>query len=292
MMPCGGDAVLRVFLKLLFILLLLAPALTAGEEEADAGEAATTAESGRDWTLKGPIPPARVPSERTDRNRARVEVGRVESLIGEVKVLRSSGQEEQEAILLKAGEKIFVGDQFEVGKASAVELVMGVNARLRLGSDSVMRILQKVERNGSNDEVTTQRDMELTRGSARVRVRKNLKTPSPILVVSGSLALTVDRSDAVVNRKSDLSSVVVLRGEAAVIMKKRGNRGWDSDRPVPVRRREVLDVPDRIGEDRPRPRRMSEDEFLKARKKIEFTIDREREALPPAPKPDPEMDGP
>ncbi len=244
-----------------------------------------------EWTRVESTPISR-PDNGKSRSGMRIQVGIVTRSTEGVVLRRTSADGREKVIRkLEAGNRIFVGDQFEVGKASAVEMTFGHNARLRVGENSIMRIVNKVvETRGA--VVNTQRDLELKKGSARVRVKKSVRKPSPIIVIAGSMVLTVERSDTVVKRTEDKSEVMVLNGTADLILKDEGSRSWSGGSMIRVRRAEKILVPDKIGNKLPAKEKMKQAEIKMARGRLSFSIEDERRQLPPAPAHDKELDKP
>ncbi len=270
------------------LLLFLAAVRLAGGEAADDRK---PKEKAVEWTRveSTPLrPPAR---QETGGAGSRVLVGTIVKSTEGVVLRRAGGKDEQVIEAPATGDEVYVGDQFEVGKASAVEMTFGENARIRIGENSIMRVVNKVVEN-AGAVVRTQRDMELQKGSARVRVKENVRTPSPVLIIAGSMVLTVGRTDAVLERREQESTIMVLRGGAEVVLRDAKSKLWSSGHMMLLNKREKLVVPAEIGQTLPRKEPMGDEEMVDARQRLAFTIEEAREQLPPAPTRDNELDGP
>jgi len=283
--PCGPMPGFR--LTPLFAALLAAFPLAGGEEKPDSSDR-------RDWTRRGPIlePPA-ASSTAPRRAGLQLEVGEIAAIVGTVRVRRREGEREMVLENLPVGERVFTGDQFEIGRVSAAEIALGGNARLRLGAETILRLLDRWEY-AEGETRTVQRNLELERGSARVRVKRNEISPSPLLLIAGNAVLMIDRSDAILERSGTGAQIVVLRGETDVVLQ---TTGLEKERKITgsvrLGRRQKLVLAEPASIDRlPRPGEISETEEKAAIGKLTFSIDQERETLPPAPRPDPEMQGP
>ncbi len=253
------------------------------------GQEAEKASAGadKDWTRQGPIlePPAEIVHRKGAGGQ--IEFGEIAALVGEVAIMRPLGHKIEKLQQPVVGEKIFVEDQLEVGKASAAEIVMGMNGRLRLGGETILKILDQWEMSDSA-VIATQRNLQIERGMARVRLRRNEHRPVPALVVAGKAVLLLGRGDAVIQRDAAGGRIMVLNGEAEVVWRPEGGDGR-ADR-VRLRKRQQLVLSDMRAE-LPAAMEMSEAELAKAEESLRFSIDEERVRLPPAPKLDLEMEG-
>jgi len=247
----------------------------------------TSAGPDKDWTRQGPIlePPAEAIYRRGVRDQ--IEVGEIAAIVGEVSLMRALGYKLEKFPQPMVGERIFVEDQLGVGKASAVEIVLGMNGRLRLGSDSILKILDLWEMS-DGAVIAQQRNFQIEKGQARLRLRRNEQRPTPALVVAGKAVLLLGGGDAVVQREAEGGRIMVLNGEAEVVWLQEGSASRSSR--VRLGRRQLLVLSEARAE-QPAPAEMSEAEVMKAEESLRFSIDEERSRLPPAPKLDLEMEG-
>lgn len=248
----------------------------------------------RDWTRKGPIRESSLPAYEPQRaTRSHIKVGEVTAIVGEVKVTRENPDGKARVISVQKGDHIYVGDQIGVGATAAAELEMtlGLNARVRIGSNSIMKVKGIISRPRRKKVVATRRELELTQGSARVRVKKNTLTPSTVLLISGNVTIIFDRSDAVVKRANSESTLMVLKGEAELVLNDPDNRRGGV-RTIRVGKKEKITVPDNVRGELPRPEKMDPDEVEKTKRGFSFSIERERKKIPPRHKQDAELSGP
>ncbi|MBN2710946.1 MAG: FecR domain-containing protein [Planctomycetes bacterium] len=275
-------------LPAIVLFLCLGFSLVAGEE----GEGTVR------WTRPGPIPSAPGTKGTARGARLQVEVGEVVAITDVVNVLRENGDGVYEEKKLQVGDKVFVNDRINVGVSSSIEITLGINARLRVGPGSSMRIVDRTDiPTSDNKGVMTKRDVELTSGSARVRVRKNEISASPILLISGDVQIMLQRSDAVIERSREESenTVMILRGKADVKMKTKGQGGWEESEIKSVeaeKKPQKIVIPDGSLKSLPEATEVSDKEFDAVRNKLAFTIDEKLKRRPPPREKDDELDGP
>lgn len=258
-------------------------------------EVASPEEDGRKWTLPGPIPK---PPEQAGASR----LGQSMEVVGEFvaidersTVYRSDSDGRMVPRRLQVGDKLRVGDEIRVGPEAETEVTLGLNARLRIGENSVVRVLDKREYPTGRDEgKVTKRDMELAHGSARVRVRRNELQPSPVLMISGDVELSLDRSDTMIERQSadKRSTVVVLNGKAEVRLKTRDEVGLGQTSSRTVTGGQKLQVPDGVLKSIPSPMELTTEDMKQAHGDMAFTVERQQRQRPPPPAYNEELDGP
>ena len=247
----------------------------------------------RDWRQKAPIENTETPTGVTEKEVKVRELARVKEVSGLVNVRRNEAGGREMVRRVQPGDAAYVGDQFEVGMNSSLELIFGMNSRLKIGADSILRMVQKSVEKKSEAVTVSQSDLELKKGSARVRVRKNTRTPSPMLIVAGTARLTLNQTDAALFREEAASSrVVVLSGKADVVYSQTDPQGKLTENVVEVKERRALEVPDKADGKASVPEILEEEELRRIAAQLVFSIDREREALPPAPPRNRELDGP
>lgn len=244
-----------------------------------------------EWTRPDNSLLRKAPRKAAGTEAERVEVGLIKAVVGSVKLRRQGASGKEELTEVGQGDKVCAGDQLEVDTASAVEMSFGMNAVLRVGESSVLRVVDKVEI-ADGDVVSTRRDMELKSGMARVRVSENVRTPSPVLLVSGNVVMTLQKSDAVLRKDEVESTVMVLKGEADVNVKGGGNNVWGDEKSILIRKDYKITIPGKLEATLPKREKMEDDEVEQAKKLLTFSVDKAREELPPAPGKDGELDGP
>ena len=257
---------------------------------------APAGEEYRDWTRDAPIPGRGrsgadgLPRGGTERHE---QVGEVSTLEGPVALVRFVGGERAVETRPQIGDKVYVGDLFSVGGEGVLEVTLGHNARLRIGADSRVRVAGMTTTGDADDDVvTTKRDVEIQKGSARVRVKKNVRTPAPVFVITGNAALLLQRSDAVVRTEKKRSTVMVLQGKADVMLKTYDAAGWEVGRTIPLEEKQKLTVDEGVGEEDLAPQAMDPVEIERARGALSFSVDEFRRRLPPPPPHSRELDGP
>lgn len=253
------------------------------------GEGAT-----RDWTLKGPIDkPSAAETAAPRQLDAGIngEIGEICAVVGEVRVVRQSLEGQTRLERLQPGDKVMVGDQFDVGRASAVEMEFGLNARLRLGSESVLRVVGSQNGTADADGYHLRRDVRLAKGTARVRVKRNVLTPELVFLAAGDVALTLARTDTLVQQNAGGGGSILVLGGAADVQLAAG-RSAGAGESVRIYRAQKLIVPGDLSNGLPRPQTMTAEEIANATGEFSFSIDQERQQLPPPPSGNREMDGP
>jgi hypothetical protein len=249
-------------------ILFLIALLPRAHGVAYAGDGASTP----DWTRPAPIPGETAPRAETFRVPGRVEVGEIAAIDGPVRLERGGA----EAGPLQVGDAVLVGDLVEVGPGGALELTFGLNARLRLGESSRLRVQTLARSDEDAEVVRTERDMRLDRGTARVRVRLNTRTPSPVYLVTGEATFHFERCDAVVDLREEASSLTVLNGEARV---DRAVDGAAGARALHVEESQQVSL-SKEGEDGAEIASMTPEELERIRGSVAFSVEEARAALP------------
>lgn len=273
-----------------FLLLLSASVLAHAGEEAP--QAASP--SGR-WTRPGPIPITEKTTDLRLHVRQLVEVGEIVEIQGRVKVLRPGPDGEDEEAFLRVGDDIYVNDRIEVETGAAAEAIFGINARLRLGPESQMRILRKTEFGKATDRMKmTRRDVELQGGDAHVRVRHNELTPTPVVLLAGDAQVVLDRTQAVVRReaKKHTSTFMVLSGKADVLVEQISPGGRKTPVMTTVEASHKLALPDGSSEEMPEPEPMTDEDRELIYGPLNFSVDLETQQRPPPPEVNRDLDLP
>ncbi len=103
-------------------------------------------------------------------------------------VFKNSNKKER--MKVRVGDKIFMGSNIVTDSNATVELLLGFNARIRLGSSSILKM--KNIRNEEQDKMSlTFRKIILEKGQLRARVKQNTITPSPVIIISVSSEMAV-----------------------------------------------------------------------------------------------------
>ncbi len=225
-----------------------------------------------DWTRPAPIPAESAPREGTFRVPGRVEVGEIAALEQPVRFERPG----TEAARLQVGDPMLVGDLVEVGPGGALELTFGLNVRLRLAENSRLRIQTLARSDEEATVIRTERDMLLDRGTARVRVRLNTRTPSPVYLVTGEATFLFERCDAVVDLGEEASRLYVLNGQARVTPQQGGLRREQS---LHVEENQELSF-SKEGEEGYGIASMTPEEATRIRGGVTFSVEAAQAALP------------
>jgi hypothetical protein len=100
------------------------------------------------------------------------------------------GQGEEERVALNIGDTVLKGDVVVTGEDTVLELLLGINGRLRLSPGSRLR-MEEITPKATAEGIITYRRVELLAGEVRSRVRQNTVTPAPVLLITVGSRLTV-----------------------------------------------------------------------------------------------------
>ncbi len=165
----------------------------------------------------------------------RVEIGEISAFVGDCKVDHATAGI---GAGMQTGAPIYVGDIIKTGQDGSIELVFGVNNRLRLSANTEIRIsnleVSKKEHDGYT-RVTSMIEILLRFGEMRVRVRENLVTPAPIKVIAANTQVVLPRSDLIIRRpRFDAGDnreieAVLAWGRAVFNAKIAGESNWNKE---------------------------------------------------------------
>jgi hypothetical protein len=198
-------------------------------------EESTSSSSGTEWNPYRELPDADVLKGRT-KKRAYVRgtqqgMGTICSVSGDdawvvsdsAQTGRGKGMDNKTKAMV--GDKVSIGNTLITGKNSSVELLLGSNARVRIDENSEINFAG-LAINEKNGKTITLRKINLESGQVRARVRKNIITPSPVLLISvgyeifiGKIEYSVKGGvDILVSRADNNKEAVlkVLNGAAGV----------------------------------------------------------------------------
>ncbi|MBN1257534.1 MAG: hypothetical protein JXA52_07495 [Planctomycetes bacterium] len=113
-----------------------------------------------------------------------------DSLVPRAKISRSETEPGRVFSQLNVGDIILTGDTVSTEPGAVMEILLGLNARLRLEPGTRLRMVEMDARKTLKG-VITHRRMELLSGGIRARVRENTVTPSPILFAMDKVEITV-----------------------------------------------------------------------------------------------------
>jgi hypothetical protein len=152
------------------------------------------------------------------------------------------------------GDRVLRGDEIRTGEGASVEILLGLNGRLRIAPSSRVRFVSmEIEEEG--DQLRTLRKVKLHSGALRARVRHNSVTPAPVLVVSLDSLVSVGLPEYAVRGGVDALVRHPEKGETAEVVTLNGTIEVDAQKSkrLPVQRGELLELPVREGLGEPRP---------------------------------------
>lgn len=129
-----------------------------------------------------------------------VEFGEITNFGGKVDIAHSFSAGEDR---VQIGTKIYANDVVKTGKDGFIEIMFGINVRLRLEQNSELVLQDLVATEKTEDEVvaTTKLFGLLFRyGILRVRVRENLVATTQVLIRAGEVRFLLPRSDFLIQR--------------------------------------------------------------------------------------------
>ncbi len=226
--------------------------------------------------------------------RNQLEIGEVAHASGAVDVARRVAGSASDVSRLQIGDKLYVGDVFTLSKDAQLELVFGINARIRVEGGSSFRLRGMFQTNPDDNGVQkTIRLIELKTGSLRARVKKNEITPSLLMMVAGHAAVLVQRGDAVLSRSGQVSEAYCLRQDAGLVLREsiRDEWGGATIQELPEKSKAVInDQTVILGEDL--VNECDAATVTALTKKLWFHIDDAWNVMPVVPESDPEFEAP
>lgn len=228
----------------------------------------------------------------------RVEVGEITGFGGEVKLehpFAGAGSG------LQIGGKIFVGDEIATSGNGTIEIIFGVNVRIRLAGASMLRVADRTVSTKTEDgyeRVTSTTEVLLRKGELRARVRENLVTPTPLLITAANMRLLLPRADVIL-RRNDTGIEEKRRmflamgwGRGEINVKNQGEKAWNPDLTVQASAPGGLDLPE-IPESTyvPHWQKINIEEAAGALRKLPFSVDGVAPSPGDVPRRDPQMDG-
>lgn len=228
----------------------------------------------------------------------RIEVGEISAFSGNVKLEHGfSGAGDG----LLVGGKVFVGDEIETGSGGMIEITFGVNSRLHLPQNSSARIMgQSVKEEVVEGiaRVTTTTEVLLRRGALRCRVRENLVTPTPLVIIAANARFVLPRADFTISRDERQPEhlrrlpVFLAWGRGSINVKNSGESTWNPELAVDFSAPASATLPEMPEQNYlPKWERISPEVAAQAMEKIPFSAD-VRPSTPVKVKPhDPELEG-
>lgn len=180
----------------------------------------------------------------------RVEIGEVSAFGGDAEI--------KHAVAgigggLQIGSAIYVGDVITTEDDGSVEIVLGINVRIRLGENTAIKITNQhlEDKMKSGIERKSRRvEISLRYGEMRVRVRENLVTPAPVTVYAANLRVDLPRSDMIISRpklehegRDDFLDVALAWGRAVMNARVSGEKEWNKEIALKVVAPGVVAVP-------------------------------------------------
>lgn len=240
------------------------------------------------------IYPVRLCASEVDR----VEAGEVSAYGGEARIkhfVPTSGSQTQ------IGAKVYVGDEIETGSDGTLEVLFGLNVRMRLAGNTAIRISSRkvtLVETVVPSKQTTLLSVLLLRGELRTRVRENLVTPTPVQIVAANMQLLLPRSDCLVRRtgtgpeNNRSISLLLGWGRCVLSVKAVDEKDWVADDGVSLIANGTAEVPEfPVGAFTPHWQQIKNEEAQKVLQLLPFSIDEQPRAPGEVPKPNPELDG-
>lgn len=228
----------------------------------------------------------------------RVDIGEIAAYGGTVTVRHTFSTLAEE---LQIGGKIYVGDEIETSANGSIEILIGLNDRVRLAGDTEIRINgSDVSAKPSADlTITTHRtELLLRRGELRVRVRENVVTPTPVRIVAANMRLLLPRSDCLI-RRIDTGpeggrkiNLLLGWGRAELNVKIAGEKEWTADTVVDVVSPGTAVIPE-LPENGYAPQwlKATQEQADKMLKLLPFSVDTLKQAPQDVPVRNPDMQG-
>ncbi len=161
----------------------------------------------------------------------RSNIGEITAFSGNSEIVHASSSINEG---MQIGGKIYPNDIIRTGSGS-VELVFGINSRIRLGSDTEIQVYSPVMNSyvESNQMFSTSDyKILLKNGIIRVRVRENFITSTLVTVIAGDIQVVAPRSDLTVSReiasnRPTYIGIMVAWGRALVNKKNVNDSEWN-----------------------------------------------------------------
>ncbi len=207
------------------------------------------------------------------------DCGRIDSLSGRPLLRRSFQEEGAPGAPASIADRISSGDELDAPPDTRVEWITGGNTIAVLGSGGRVRFDGLRSFRDETGAEATRLDVTLLAGELRVQVRRNEARPERVLVALGGAEFLVTRGDAEFFADGGWRGAV-LSGEAAGRLRRGTLPG------APFRMAEGV-VVGASGESR-----MGEGEAEAIRRRLPFSFESARAALPPEPAMSEEMEAP
>lgn len=187
---------------------------------------------------------------------------------------------------IQLGDAVRDEDRLLTRETGALEIVFGINSRLRLGPQTTLAFLSLTTQTSSPTSLSVTRRLRLEEGSLRLRVRLNTVMPITFEIESGNALLTLRQGDLLLQRDSQKTEVAILKGEVEIRTKKPQDSSWPSHMaPRTFSSEQVLVIPETGKETEPPlwVQSLDRDAVEGRRRRLLFTVERSQEELPPAP---------
>ena len=161
----------------------------------------------------------------------RSSIGEITDYSGGAEVVHSSANINDG---MQTGGKIYPNDIIKT-RTGSVEIVFGINSRIRLGSNTELRVDSLDQKSTLKSNLlhsTSNYKLILKRGVVRVRVRENFITSTLITIIAGDIKVIAPRSDLIVSRgsqgsKTSYIGVLIAWGRALVNKKNVNDEEWN-----------------------------------------------------------------
>ncbi|MHC4870229.1 MAG: FecR family protein [Planctomycetota bacterium] len=227
---------------------------------------------------------------------SKLEMGEVVAISGNKSWIMSDAAKGKR-IEVRVGDKIFMGSDLITDNATTVELLLGFNARLRLGKGTEIK-MDNIVMNEDKDMSFTTRKIVLRKGTVRARVKQNIVTPTPVLVISASAEMSVGLPDLAVQGGVDIlvekdkskkeAVVKVLNG--SIKMERKGGMLSQNDETIVEKGLIQRVIP--VGNPLPESDHMAKLDMLKVMKNYAFTTESWGQINEPPTGYNNELDGP
>lgn len=135
---------------------------------------------------------------------SKLEMGEIVSIEGSnVWVKAEAGTDVNKKADVRVGDKIYMGSVVSTDNDTVVEILLGFNARIRLGAGTIVK-MDNISVDEDKNLSLTNRKIILDRGSIRARVKQNTVTPTPVLVISVAAEMAVGLPDLAVEGGVDI----------------------------------------------------------------------------------------